>query len=127
MQHNVMISNISTLFQFNTEENKWEKVEKMTGAENGGSWFFLTLAESTKDGTQHIPFRGLLPEKLSLEVGQLVSLDFLIKTETVNQISTTTNIVRRIEVGLYSKKAETEQISQVAEEKAQVMSEAQSA
>lgn len=113
MQRNSIIGNVARIMIKNGDS--WEAVQEVKGAENGTK-VFVNIADhywSKKTGeqvTRFIPLSGFVPQNLTVSVGQLVDVDFIINTYEKDGLSNVSMDIIRWDVSLRSmnKAAETE-------------------
>lgn len=86
MQRNAIVGNVAKIMVKNADEN-WNSVQSVKGGEKGTK-VFVNIAEhywnksKGEQITRFIPMQGFVPQNLTIEVGMLVDVEFVINTYT---------------------------------------------
>lgn len=106
MQRNSIIGNVAKIMTKNADGN-WEAVSSVKGDENGTK-VFVNIADhywnKNKGGqvTRFVPMQGFVPRNLTIEVGMLVDVEFVINTYTKDGMSNVSMDIMRWDVSLRS-------------------------
>lgn len=106
MQRNSIIGNVAKIMTKNTGGN-WDSVSSVKGGENGTK-VFVNVADHYwnknrgEQVTRFVPMQGFVPCNLTIEVGMLVDVEFVINTFTKDGISNVSMDITHWDVSLRS-------------------------
>lgn len=106
MQRNAIVGNVAKIMVKNADEN-WNSVQSVKGGEKGTK-VFVNIAEhywnksKGEQITRFIPMQGFVPQNLTIEVGMLVDVEFVINTYMKNGISNVSMDITHWDVSLRS-------------------------
>lgn len=106
MQRNAIVGNVAKIMVKNADEN-WNSVQSVKGGEKGTK-VFVNIAEhywnksKREQITRFIPMQGFVPQNLTIEVGMLVDVEFVINTYMKNGISNVSMDITHWDVSLRS-------------------------
>ncbi|EOS29358.1 hypothetical protein C804_03536 [Lachnospiraceae bacterium A4] len=116
MQRNSIVGNVAKIMVKNADE-KWEAVQSIKGGEKGTK-VFVNIADHywNKDKgeqiTRFVPMQGFVPRNLTVQVGMLVDVEFVINTYTKDGMSNVSMDITHWDVSLRS--ANKQQVLQQA-------------
>lgn len=116
MQRNSIVGNVAKIMVKNADE-KWEAVQSIKGDEKGTK-VFVNIADHywNKDKgeqiTRFVPMQGFVPRNLTVQVGMLVDVEFVINTYTKDGMSNVSMDITHWDVSLRS--ANKQQLPQQA-------------
>lgn len=116
MQRNSIVGNVAKIMVKNADE-KWEAVQSIKGGEKGTK-VFVNIADHywNKDKgeqiTRFVPMQGFVPRNLTVQVGMLVDVEFVINTYTKDGMSNVSMDITHWDVSLRS--ANKQQLPQQA-------------
>lgn len=106
MQRNAIIGNVAKIMVKNADEN-WESVQSVKGGEKGTK-VFVNIAEhywnksKGEQITRFVPMQGFVPQNLTIELGMLVDVEFVINTYMKNGNSNVSMDITHWDVSLRS-------------------------
>ncbi len=106
MQRNNLIGNVAKIMKKNAG-GSWESVSSVKGGENGTK-VFVNIADhywnknKGEQVTRFVPMQGFVPRNLTIEVGMLVDVEYVINTYTKDNISNVSMDIMHWDVSLRS-------------------------
>lgn len=116
MQRNNLIGNVTKIMTKNAG-GSWESVSSVKGGEDSTK-VFVNIADhywnknKGEQVTRFVPMQGFVPRNLTIEVGMLVDVEYVINTYTKDNISNVSMDIMHWDVSLRS--ANKQQVSQQA-------------
>lgn len=121
MQRNAIVGNVAKIMVKNTDGN-WDSVQSVKGGEKGTK-VFVNIADhywnknKGEQITRFVPMQGFVPQNLTIEVGMLVDVEFVINTYTKDGMSNVSMDITHWDVSLRSaNKQQAPQQMEVSEE-----------
>lgn len=106
MQRNSIAGNVAKIMVKNAE-GTWDSVQSVKGDENGTK-VFVTIADhywnksKGEQITRFVPMQGFVPQNLTIQVGMLVDVEFVINTYKKDGISNVSMDITHWDVSLRS-------------------------
>lgn len=106
MQRNSVLGNVAKIM-IKGADGSWNAVQSVKGGEKGTK-VFVNVADhywNKKEGeqiTRFIPMQGFVPQNLTIEVGMLVDVDYVINTYMKDGMSNVSMDIVRWDVSLRS-------------------------
>lgn len=106
MQRNAIVGNIAKIMVKNADGN-WEAAQSVKGGEKGTK-VFVNIADhywnknKGEQITRFVPMQGFVPQNLTIEVGMLVDVEFVINTYTKDGMSNVSMDITHWDVSLRS-------------------------
>ncbi len=121
MQRNAIVGNVAKIMVKNADGN-WDSVQSVKGGEKGTK-VFVNIADhywnknKGEQITRFVPMQGFVPQNLTIEVGMLVDVEFVINTYTKDGMSNVSMDITHWDVSLRSaNKQQAPQQMEVSEE-----------
>lgn len=106
MQRNAIVGNVAKIMVKNADGN-WDSVQSVKGGEKGTK-VFVNVADhywnknKGEQITRFVPMQGFVPQNLTVEVGMLVDVEFVINTYTKDGMSNVSMDITHWDVSLRS-------------------------